>query len=114
MKNPSLCPSLRSPEKKMAVSVGIYEPFYYISPLNTIFQTYINVESIFHLLSATFVTGIARGMSYLHSLRTPTIHGDFKPSDVLIPATDLLTPKIANFGLWDFKKYFVENTLPGK
>ena len=53
-------------------------------------------------------------MSYLHSLRTPTIHGDFKPSDVLIPATDLLTPKIANFGLWDFKKYFVENTLPGK
>jgi len=77
MKNPSLCPSLRSPEKKMAVSVGI-----------------------------------ARGMSYLHSLRTPTIHGDFKPSDVLIPATDLLTPKIANFGLWDFKKYFVENTLP--
>ena len=52
-------------------------------------------------------------MSYLHSLRTPTIHGDFKPSDVLIPANDLLTPKIANFGLWDFKKYFVENTLPG-
>jgi len=77
MKNPSLCPSFRSPEKKMAVSVGI-----------------------------------ARGMSYLHSLRTPTIHGDFKPSDVLIPANDLLTPKIANFGLWDFKKYFVENTLP--
>ena len=59
------------------------------------------------------ITGIARGMSYLHSLRTPTIHGDFKPSDVLIPANDLLTPKIANFGLWDFKKYFVENTLPG-
>ena len=58
--------------------------------------------------------GIARGMSYLHSLRTPTIHGDFKPSDVLIPANDLLTPKIANFGLWDFKKYFAENTLPGK
>ena len=65
------------------------------------------------MLSAIYVTGIARGMSYLHSLRTPTIHGDFKPSDVLIPATDLLTPKIANFGLWDFKKYFVENTLPG-
>merc|ERR1712001_144934 len=38
--------------------------------------------------------------------------GDFKPSDVLIPANDLLTPKIANFGLWDFKKYFAENTLP--
>ena len=30
MKNPSLCPSLRSPEKKMAVSVGMYEPFHYI------------------------------------------------------------------------------------
>ena len=67
--------------------------------INTIYERYINVESIFHLLSATFVTGIARGMSYLHSLRTPTIHGDFKPSDVLIPATDLLTPKIANFVL---------------
>ena len=52
-------------------------------------------------------------MSYLHNLRTPTIHGDFKPSDVLIPANDLLQPKIANFGLWDFKKYFVENTVPG-
>ena len=59
------------------------------------------------------LSGIARGMSYLHNLRTPTIHGDFKPSDVLVPATDLLQPKIANFGLWDFKKYFVENTLPG-
>ena len=79
-----------------------------------LYQTYIDVEFIFHLFSAIFVIGIARGMSYLHSLRTPTIHGDFKPSDVLIPATDLLTPKIANFGLWDFKKYFVENTLPGK
>ena len=30
MKNPSLCPSLRSPEKKMAVSVGMYEPLHYI------------------------------------------------------------------------------------
>ena len=113
MKNPSLCPSLRSPEKKMAVSVGMYEPFHYIS-LFLAYSNYINIESTFHLFSSIFVTGIARGMSYLHSLRTPTIHGDFKPSDVLIPATDLLTPKIANFGLWDFKKYFVENTLPGK
>ena len=73
---------------------------------------YIDIEFIFHLLSAIFVTGIARGMSYLHSLRTPTIHGDFKPSDVLIPATDLLTPKIANFGLWDFKNFFTENAQP--
>ena len=115
MKNPSLCPSLRSPEKKMAVSVGMYEPFHFIIPFHAYLIEFFKCTLMFNLyFMCNFATGIARGMSYLHSLRTPTIHGDFKPSDVLIPATDLLTPKIANFGLWDFKKYFVENTLPGK
>jgi serine/threonine protein kinase len=75
MKNPSLCPSLRSPEERMRVAVGI-----------------------------------AKGISYLHSLRHPVVHGDFKPSDVLIPAKTKV-PKITNFGLWDFKKFFIENTL---
>jgi serine/threonine protein kinase len=76
MKNPSLCPALRSPEKRMTLAVGI-----------------------------------CKGTTYLHNLRTPFLHGSFKPSDVLVPAKTL-QPKIANFGLWDFKKYFVENTLP--
>ena len=47
-------------------------------------------------------------MAYLHNLRTPFLHGDFKPSDVLVPAKDL-QPKITNFGLCDFKNFFVEN-----
>lgn len=76
MKNPSLCPALRSPEKRMTLAVGI-----------------------------------CKGMSYLHTLRTPFLHGDFKPSDVLIPAKTL-QPKITNFGLYDFKKFFIENTQP--
>lgn len=75
-KNPSLCPSLRSPEEKMRIAVGI-----------------------------------AKGIQYLHTLRQPIVHGDFKPSDVLIPAKTKV-PKITNFGLWDFKKFFIENTLP--
>jgi len=76
MKNPSLCPSLVSPEERMRVAVGI-----------------------------------AKGMSYLHSMRSPLVHGDFKPSDVLLTAKSK-TPKITNFGLWDFKKFFVEHTVP--
>ena len=73
MKNPSLCPALRSPEKRINLAVGI-----------------------------------CKGMAYLHNLRTPFLHGDFKPSDVLVPAKDL-QPKITNFGLCDFKRFFVEN-----
>ena len=57
--------------------------------------------------------GIAKGMAHLHNLRNPILHGDFKVSDVIIPAKTL-EPKITNFGLWDFKKFFVENTLPGR
>ena len=57
--------------------------------------------------------GIAKGIAHLHNLRNPILHGDFKVSDVLIPAKTL-EPKIANFGLWDFKKFFIENTLPGQ
>jgi len=76
MKNPSLCPALRSPEKRMTLAVGI-----------------------------------CKGMTYLHNLRTPFLHGSFKPSDVLVPAKTL-QPKIANFGLWDFKNFFTENAQP--
>ena len=76
MKNPSLCPALRSPEKRLALAVGI-----------------------------------CKGMSHLHNLRIPFLHGDFKPSDVLIPAKTL-QPKITNFGLWDFKNFFIENAQP--
>ena len=52
-------------------------------------------------------------MSYLHLNRTPFLHGDFKPSDVLVPAKTL-QPKITNFGLWDFKNFFIDNAQPGK
>ena len=38
------------------------------------------------------------------------VHGDFKPSDILISA-NAKVPKITNFGLWDFKKFFIENTM---
>ena len=58
------------------------------------------------------LSGIARGMNYLHSLKTPTVHGDFTPSDVIIPSNNLSQPKIGNYGLWDFKKFFVQNTSP--
>ncbi len=50
-------------------------------------------------------------MSHLHNMRSPMLHGDFKPSDVLIPAKTL-QPKITNFGLWDFKNYFIDNAQP--
>lgn len=75
MKNPSLCPSLRSPEERIKIAVGI-----------------------------------TKGLNYLHSLRSPMVHGDFKPSDILVVANSK-TPKITNFGLWDFKNYFIENTM---
>jgi len=77
MKNPSLCPALRSPEKRMGVAVGV-----------------------------------ARGINYLHCLKNPVVHGDLVPSDVIIPSNQLTQPKIRNFGLWDFKKFFVDNTFP--
>ena len=59
----------------------------------------------------TLAVGICKGMSYLHNLRTPFLHGDFKPSDVLVPAKNL-QPKITNFGLYDFKNFFIENAQP--
>lgn len=74
MKNPSLCPSLRSPEERMRMAVGI-----------------------------------ARGIRALHGMKNPLVHGDFKPSDVLVTASAKV-PRITNFGLWDFKKFFIENT----
>ena len=51
-----------------------------------------------------------QGLSYLHTLRSPVVHGDFKPSDILV-AANTKTPKITNFGLWDFKNFFIENTM---
>lgn len=72
--NPSLSPGLRSPERRLAVALGI-----------------------------------ARGMSHLHNMRYPIVHGDFKSSDVLVVAANY-TPKITNFGLWDFKNFFVHQT----
>ena len=51
-----------------------------------------------------------QGLSYLHTLRSPVVHGDFKPSDILVAANSK-TPKITNFGLWDFKNFFIENTM---
>ena len=57
-------------------------------------------------------------------MRSPMVHGDFKPSDVLVTARAKVpnitffidkvlkkVPKITNFGLWDFKKFFIENTM---
>jgi len=74
MKNPSLCPSLASPEERMRVAVGI-----------------------------------AQGISYLHSLRSPVVHGDLKPTDIILTAQAKI-PKITDFGLWDFKNFFMEET----
>ena len=51
-------------------------------------------------------------MSYLHHNKgVPFLHGDFKPSDVLVPAKTL-QPKITNFALWDFKNFFIDNAQP--
>jgi len=60
----------------------------------------------------TFCEGISKGIAHLHNMRNPILHGDFKPSDVLIPAKTL-QPKITNFGLWDFKNFFLENVHQG-
>ena len=49
-------------------------------------------------------------MAWLHNMKSPMVHGDFKPSDVLVTANGKI-PKITNFGLWDFKKFFIENTM---
>ena len=43
--------------------------------------------------------------------RVPIVHGDLKPSDVLIDAHSG-QPKVTNFGLWDFKNYFLRATMP--
>lgn len=51
-----------------------------------------------------------QGIASLHNMRSPMVHGDFKPSDVLVTAKEKV-PKITNFGLWDFKKFFIENTM---
>ena len=51
-----------------------------------------------------------QGIASLHNMRSPMVHGDFKPSDVLVTARAKV-PKITNFGLWDFKKFFIENTM---
>lgn len=99
LKNPSLCPSLRSPEKKMTIAVG-----------NSLFRILlVLVQCCKKILSS----GIAKGISHLHNLRNPLLHGDFKLSDVLISSSNLI-PKITNFGLWDFKKFFWENVMQGK
>ena len=51
-------------------------------------------------------------MSYLHNNKgVPFLHGNFKPSDVLVPAKTL-QPKITNFALWDFKNFFIDNAQP--
>ena len=31
---------------------------------------------------------ISKGISYLHNLRHPVVHGDFKPSDILLTAKE--------------------------
>lgn len=61
----------------------------------------------------TIAVGIAKGMSYLHRMRNPMVHGDLKLSDILISAHGI-TPKITNFGLWDFRQFFLENASPGE
>ncbi len=40
------------------------------------------------------------------------VHGDFELSDVLVDARTMV-PKITNFGLWDFKQFFVRTAVPG-
>ena len=93
MKNPSLCPSLRSPEERIKMAVGIAK-----------------VSTLQFLLSSMNLFYHLQGLSYLHNMRSPIVHGDFKPSDILVVAKSK-TPKITNFGLWDFKNFFIENTM---
>ncbi len=62
------------------------------------------------------MAGMSKGLSQLHhGVRGggPVVHGDLELSDVLLDARTL-QPKIANFGLWDFKNYFIRTTVPGK
>ena len=40
------------------------------------------------------------------------VHGDFELSDVLVDARTMV-PKITNFGLWDFKQFFMRTAVPG-
>ncbi|KIM28119.1 hypothetical protein M408DRAFT_52112, partial [Serendipita vermifera MAFF 305830] len=42
-------------------------------------------------------SGVIDGVSYLHGLKPPVVHGDLKPGNILIDND--LTPKICDFGL---------------
>ncbi len=57
---------------------------------------------------------MSKGISHLHhGVRGgAVVHGDLELSDVLIDARTLV-PKVANFGLWDFKNYFLNTAMPG-
>ncbi|CAE6177509.1 unnamed protein product [Arabidopsis arenosa] len=52
---------------------------------------------------------VADGIKHLHSLEPPVIHGDIKPSNVLLD--DLFSAKIADFGLARLKPEQVEITV---
>eukprot|EP01121_Diplochlamys_sp_Union-15-3_P006024 TRINITY_DN1644_c0_g1_i10.p1 TRINITY_DN1644_c0_g1~~TRINITY_DN1644_c0_g1_i10.p1 ORF type:complete len:173 (+),score=18.36 TRINITY_DN1644_c0_g1_i10:336-854(+) len=45
----------------------------------------------------TILTGVAAGMSYLHSRHPPLIHRDLKPQNLLVVG-DFVSVKIADFG----------------
>ena len=110
LNNPSLCPALRSPERRIALAVGklLQKVESKLVPNYVIYTC--------HTLNATmFLTthsGIAKGMSHLHNLRVPIVHGDFKASDVLVEVNTHQV-KITNFGLHDFKGFMIRATLPG-
>ncbi|XP_019427291.1 PREDICTED: receptor-like serine/threonine-protein kinase At4g25390 [Lupinus angustifolius] len=57
---------------------------------------FINWNKRFHL-----IFDIAKGIQYLHSFDTPIIHGDIKPSNILLDRC--FSAKIADFGLAQFK-----------
>ena len=66
----------------------------------------------FNIIQDFILSGICKGMSYLHNNKgIPFLHGNFKPSDVLVPAKTL-QPKITNFAIWDFKNFFIDNAQP--
>ncbi|CAH2070321.1 unnamed protein product [Thlaspi arvense] len=52
---------------------------------------------------------IAKGIQHLHSLNPPVIHGDLKPSNILLDRT--FSAKIADFGLARLKSDHVEVTV---